>query len=239
MRGGEAKRKTAALAIFVKTPGHSPIKTRLGAAIGEEGALAFHRIAARAVMEIAHAARDSAGDPQPYWAVAEGEALDNPIWRDAPVLWQGEGGLGERLHRVYAELLARHDRVLLLGADAPQLTPDLVRAALLAASAPRTPFALGPAFDGGFWLFGGRAPVAREIWCNIVYSRPDTCTRLRAALAPSGVAELPMLSDVDCAPDLALLAKALDRLPHPLPAQRELRTWLRDSMPLACQQSDV
>jgi hypothetical protein len=35
--------------------------------------------------------------------------------------WQGEGELGARMGRVHAELLARHDFALLLGADTPQL----------------------------------------------------------------------------------------------------------------------
>ena len=217
---------SAALAIFVKTPGHSPIKTRLAASIGMGDALEFYRLAARAVMQVASATSDVKCNLQPYWAVAEREALHDPAWRDAPTLWQGEGGLGERLHHTYASLQARHGRVLLLGADAPQLTPELLRAALDALDVPHTPFVLGAASDGGFWLFGGRLPVASDIWCNIAYSRADTCAQLRAALAPCGIAELPTLTDVDSAADLPVVSEALEMQTNPLSAKLELRKWL-------------
>ena len=218
----------AALAVFVKTPGYSPIKTRLAATIGEEHALAFHRLAARAVMQVACATRDSGYNLQPYWAVAESAALQDPAWRELPILWQGDGGLGERLHHIYSALQARHRGVLLLGADAPQVTPDLLHTALRALQNPRTPFALGAACDGGFWLFGGRRRIARETWCAVTYAGEDTCRQLRHALgSPTAIAELPMLADVDSAPDLATVAKSLDVLPDPVPAQRELLDWLR------------
>ncbi|HXS73704.1 MAG TPA: DUF2064 domain-containing protein [Rhodanobacteraceae bacterium] len=219
----------AALAVFVKTPGLSPVKTRLATSIGQENAIAFHRLAACAVMEVTHAARNAACDLQPYWAVAEHAALDAVCWCGAPRLWQGEGELGARLHRVYASLQARHGRALMIGADAPQLTPALLRAALAALDDPATPFVLGAAADGGFWLFGGRVPMAESIWRGVRYSHARTAGELRAALASFGaIATLPSLTDVDSAADLSALAEALDALDDPLPAQRRLRAWLRD-----------
>jgi len=106
---------TAAVAIFVKTPGLSPVKTRLAAGVGVEAATEFHRLAAASVAGVARACGE---EIVPYWAVAEQEALDAPAWRGFPTIWQGEGGLGARLDRIYATLLLRHGRVLLIGADA-------------------------------------------------------------------------------------------------------------------------
>lgn len=215
---------TTALAIFVKTPGHSPIKTRLAALIGARAAIEFHRLSAGAVAEVVQSA--GAG-LQPYWAVAERAALDDPLWRDLPQLWQGDGGLGERLHRVYATLLARHERVLLVGADAPQLTRDLLLQACDALTDPATPWVIGEARDGGFWMFGGRVPIAREAWCGVRYSCPDTARQLCESLDPPGtIAALPTLTDVDEAADLDALGDTLAALPSPLPAQCELRHWL-------------
>lgn len=218
---------TTALAIFVKTPGHSPLKTRLAATIGAPAATAFHRLAARAVAESARAAR--AGDPtlHAYWAVAESAALGDPLWQGLPPLWQGEGGLGARMHHVYAALLARHERVLLVGADTPQLTPALLLRARDALTDPATPFVMGEASDGGFWLFGGRVPIGRELWCGVRYSCAETALQFRAALQPLGrLAALPRLTDVDRGADLDALDDALVALPVLLPAQRELQQWL-------------
>ena len=214
---------TAALAIFVKTPGFSPIKTRLAASIGTRAAIEFHCLAARAVAEVAGAAGDGL---QPCWAVAERAAMGDPLWQDLPRLWQGEGSLGERLHQIYFTLQATHERVLLVGADAPQITPALLRRAVNVLESGNRPFALGDARDGGFWLFGGRESIARETWYGVRYSQADTAAQLRNALRIQGeVATLPTLNDVDAGQDLASLAEALALL-DPLPTQRALARWL-------------
>lgn len=216
---------STALAIFVKTPGHSPVKTRLARAIGNAAAIAFHERAARAVC----AAASAVGAPlQPCWAVAEVAAMDDPRWRGLPRIAQGEGSLGTRMHHVYTTLRRTHERVFLTGADVPQQSPTLLRQACAALDAPQTAFALGETVDGGFWLFGGRVAVPRKVWCSVSYSQPDTAACFRKALRPLGpIASLPTLADVDQGDDLPILEKALARLPTPLPAQHALLDWLR------------
>lgn len=209
-----------ALAIFVKTPGLSPVKTRLAAGIGPVRAEAFYRLAVQAVAEVAGATRPAL---VPYWAVAEAEALDHPMWSGFPTVSQGEGGLGARLDHVYRMLLARHGAVLLIGADAPQVTPALLlQAATLAA-----PFVLGRAGDGGFWLFGGARPIDAAVWRSVPYSVADTADRLLEALVGAGdVRAVEDLRDVDRQEDLGPLRSALDRLPAALEAQAVLSRWL-------------
>lgn len=215
---------TTAMAIFVKTPGRSPVKTRLAHGIGINAATTFHRLAARAVAEVARAAGPGLA---PYWAVAECGALDD--WPGYfPRLWQGGGGLGERMDLVYALLRTGCERVLLVGADVPQVTPALLQRACSALADPATPFVMGDAADGGFWLFGGREPVPRNVWCSAGYSCSDTASQLREFLRPYGrIAALPTLTDVDRPSDLPVLAAALAALPALLPAQRELLARLR------------
>lgn len=225
---------TPALAIFVKTAGLSPVKTRLAATLGTAHATHFHGLAAAATAAVARQCRPVL---TPYWAVAEPAPEASEAWPEFENLWQGTGGLGERLHQVYSELQARHGSVLLIGADAPQLTPSLLTDALHALAAPGNPFAMGNAADGGFWLFGGRVPIAREVWLGVRYSQADTGAQLRHALAASGgTSQLPTLADVDHASDLDLLAAALDALSDPLPAQCSLRDWLRVILSKAPQQ---
>jgi len=218
-----------AVAVFVKTPGLSPVKTRLAHGIGSAHATEFHCRAAAAVGAVAHAA---APDVAPHWAVAEQDALAHPAWSAFPTLWQGDGDLGTRLDRVYAALLERHGAVLLIGADAPQVTPALLCAAARAVLEGRSPYAIGPATDGGFWLFGGRAPVPASVWHSVAYSRADTGARLAEALRGFGsITWLPTLADTDEASDLPGLASALGCLRDPLPEQASLRDWLRNLCP--------
>lgn len=214
-----------ALAIFVKTPGVSALKTRLAADIGSTQAERFHTLSAAAVAAVAHVAMPAI---TPYWAVAEHEALEHPLWQAFPTLWQGRGGLGARMDSVYRELLATHERVILIGADAPQLRAQHLHEAVSAMDDPHTPFVLGPARDGGFWLFGSRLPVPGEAWRAAHYSTADAASELSAALHPLGaIARLAMLTDADTVDDLAALTAALDGIDDPLPEQRRLRRWLR------------
>ena len=219
-----ARAVSAALAIFVKTPGRSPLKTRLAASIGAAAAERFHQLACAAVEAVARAAMP---EVIPAWAVAEAEALADRSWQGFPTLWQGPGSLGERLHRVCTMLQSRHGHVLLIGADSPQLQPDHLRhAARTLVESPR-PFVLGRAEDGGFWLFGSRLAITGSTWMTPCYSSASTADELVAALHPlGGITSMPSLADVDCVDDLAILRHAMDALPDPLLAQRVLREWL-------------
>ncbi len=208
-----------ALAIFVKTPGLSPIKTRLAATIGAVAAAEFYDLAVQAVAEVA-----SASSLTPYWAVAEAEGLEHPRWAGFATVSQGEGGLGARLDHVFSTLQARHGGVLLIGADSPQTTPAL----LMAAAARGDPFVMGRAEDGGFWLFGGARPIDAAVWLAVQYSLPDTANQLLHELAGAGdVAFVTAQHDVDEAADLASLRIALEAMEPRLPAQTALLLWLR------------
>jgi len=217
---------SAGLAIFVKTPGHSPLKTRLAAGIGREAAETFHRLACAAVAEVAGAAQAQRPGLAVYWAVAEAAALDDALWRGLPVIAQGEGDLGARMRRVCAQLLATHGAALLIGADAPQLAPGDLHAACDALRA--QPGALGPSEDGGFWLLATRSALPDAAWRDTPWSRPDTAARFLAHPGMPACARLRTLRDVDTADDLQALAAALAALPEPLPAQRRLSAWLAD-----------
>lgn len=219
---------TAALAIFVKTPGLSPVKTRLAATLGAAQAAAFYARSAAATAAVVQRCEPAL---VPYWAVAEAGPQARRMWPDFAHLWQGEGQLGARLHRVYAELQQRYGSVLLIGADAPQLTPILLDEALAALDDNDFPFVIGDASDGGFWLVGGRQPIPQQVWLNVRYSQPDTGRRLREALSAFGaIANVPELGDVDTEADLTALVEALDALSNPLPAQRELLAWLHATL---------
>ncbi len=201
------------------------VKTRLAKGIGTALATEFHRRAASAVGVVAHAA---GSDARPHWAVAEREALAHPAWHAFPTLWQGDGDLGTRLDRVYSKLLECHGSVLLIGADAPHVIPALLREAARTVRAGEPAYAMGAATDGGFWLFGGRAPVPPDVWHSVAYSRADTGARLAEALRPFGsISRVSALADTDEVSDLPGLASALQALRDPLPEQASLSHWLR------------
>jgi uncharacterized protein len=214
---------SAGVAIFVRTPQRAPVKTRLAARCGPVYAEGWYRRAAAAVAAVANASGLDA-----YWAVAETEALADEAWTSLPTLVQGDGGLGERMARVHAALVARHGAGILLGADTPQVTAALLSdAAAWLHAAPRR-LVLGPAHDGGFWLFGANVAPPLAAWTSVAYSVADTGRDFRAALAAYGDwRTLPALTDVDHAADLPSVMAALDALDAPVAEQRALRDWMR------------
>ena len=225
-----AQAATVAIAVWVKTPGYSPAKTRLAKAIGTPAAETFYRLAVDVVRELVNdACRLAPGLFAPYWAVAEGTVDAQGCWSGFPVVAQGEGGLGERLAHVYALLEPVHTAVLFIGADSPQLSPEaLVHVGTLLAAPDLAPeFVLGPAADGGFYLFGGRVTLERAAWTGVTYSASTTMAELVVALEQKGrVRLLPTEFDVDTIDELFLLRDALMSETGGGSARNALREWL-------------
>jgi len=214
-----------AVAIFVKTPGISAVKTRLAATVGAGSATALYRQCAAAVAEAAL----EAGIGAVYWATAEPLAELGKKWSDLPRLEQGSGGLGERMHRILGELIEHHGSGLLLGADAPQLDPSVLRKAAQWLRRDRASSVLGPATDGGFWTFGTNRMPPLSKWARVPYSRPDTLERFRNSIGDDAEwLDLPKLTDLDTADDMPCVAAELVALPRPLPKQTELMALLNE-----------
>lgn len=215
-----------AIALFVKTPELSPVKTRLAERLGPERTLRFFELACAATTEVLV---NLSAEVEPYFAVAEPQGLDSPRWRSLPCIAQGEGALGARLHTVYSSLQQKHHYVLCLGMDSPQITSSLIRRALKAIQTEPTPtFTLGPALDGGFYLAGGNAPVEHEDFTSVKYSTAHTLRGLRANLEKRGrITLLPTLTDVDTTSDLKQLLTELCAEESLTAAQMALLDFLR------------
>ncbi len=210
-----------AIAVFVKTIGRSPVKTRLAAAIGPGGATEFYRRCVAATHAVVERACFSA-PLEPYWAVAEAEAIHDPTWSSFSTIPQGEGTLGDRLDRVYRTLLRRHPFVILIGADAPLLSTELIASAAMAMTASAGPtFAISRSSDGGYSLFAGRLALPSDVWQSVPYSSPSTAEVFVSELQRFGdVIELPSVDDIDTIADLRSFVRAADDV-QLLPQQAE------------------
>lgn len=205
----------AGIAVFVKTPGLSPVKTRLAVAIGAEAARAIYRACVDCVVECVEAAAAQTS-LQPYWAVAE--AQGGSQWPRWPVLLQPEGDLGARMAGIHRQLRQRHGGALLLGADAPGLESTVVVDACDALRA-RPARVIAPAHDGGFVLYGSNIDHDSDDWSGVPYGAPDTALRFLAAVgAGLPLTTLALQQDLDTLDDLRALLRLL---PHG-PAQQRL-----------------
>jgi len=182
------------LVVLLKAPRPGWVKTRLAAALGPDGAVAAYRELVAAIrrnladwpgVELRHAP-DDAGAELAEWL--------QPGWSLAP---QGGGDLGARLTRTFAEHFSQGaERVVVIGADCPEVTVEDIAAALDALKV--CDVVLGPAQDGGYWLVGLRAPQP-DLFREIAWSTAEVLaqTEAKARVGGLGVRRLRALSDVD------------------------------------------
>ncbi|MFN2335142.1 MAG: DUF2064 domain-containing protein [Wenzhouxiangellaceae bacterium] len=216
-----------AIAIFVKTPGLSAVKSRLARTVGTRTAELCHLRCTQAVAAIAEAARIG----PVYWAIAEDQARGHHLWRHRPVLVQPKGCLGTRMQAVHNVLVQRHQRGLLIGADLPQLEAgDLQRAASwLEQADPRG--VIGPATDGGFWLVGANRSLPGVIWRRPEYGGATVFDHfLKAAGDSLHWHQLAARTDLDQIEDVANVVSELRALRCPHEDQRRLINWLATQM---------
>lgn len=212
-----------AVAIFVKTPGLSPVKSRLAADLGRERAIECHL---RCAETIAAVAAQAAVGPV-YWAVAEADGIRHPAWSGYPRLIQEGPGLGARMQAVHDELVRRHQSAVLIGADLPQLRgDDLARAAAhLGARDPQG--VIGPARDGGFWLVGANHQLPRAVWQAPVYGGARVLQDfLDADRSRCPWFRLTERTDLDGAADLDQVIEEIRALEQPHELQLRLLQWL-------------
>jgi len=206
-----------AIAIFVKTPGVSPLKTRLAASLGQEKAEHFYHLSLKCIVSTIKKI-----DITAHWAIAETESLNNPLWSDFNQLHTGDGDLGDRQSHIYHELLKTHDGVILIGADAPQLSGEIIQQAMERLE--ENDYVIGPANDGGYYLLAGRQPISSKVWSTTPWSHVKTRETLISQL-DSKPHELCMLSDVDTETDLHQI---LNEMPEHLQGLNEDQTVLKN-----------
>ena len=204
----------SAVAVFVKTIGLSPLKTRLAKSIGTESAESFYRLSVEAIQksleEWVSSELTRNRTVAPYWSVAEREGMEK--WNSFSTVWQGEGDLGARLENTYSQLYRHYGRVFFLGGDCPHFDPQVLTQAQNFLDENKG-FILAPSSDGGFYLFGGNCEIPAEVWKSVPYSKSNTCGELQKAIEGMGSIEiLDENFDIDEIEDLERLKKYLSHL---------------------------
>lgn len=207
------------IVVMAKAPVAGYAKTRLIPALGAQGAARI------AELLLAHAVDQACGAGPDEVVLCAAPDRHHPSFerlrqeQGLRLTEQGSGDLGARMHRAFLQAFARHERVLLMGTDAPALSSDMLRAALkrlapaaLAPAASATGDAavadavFVPALDGGYALVGLRR-ACESLFVDLPWSTPQVMaiTRQRAGDAGLQVAELQALADIDEPQDLVHL----------------------------------
>jgi len=203
------------LGVFAKYWEPGRVKTRLAKSIGEAKAadvyLAFLKTllfrfdsAANRSSVLAFSPDDRLEDFQRLSSETTGS---DEAWNFTP---QGDGDLGARLHRFFAEQLQRYEQVIVIGTDSPTLPSNLLDQAnrLLESH----DVVLGPSEDGGYYLVGARDGVP-PIFSGIDWSTEQVWQQTVASLQHhrAKFAVLPTWYDVDTIDDLQRLQAELSR----------------------------
>jgi rSAM/selenodomain-associated transferase 1 len=189
------------IAVFAKAPVAGFAKTRLIPALGETGAADL----ARQLLQ--HAARQAAAAQPGCVELCVTPDTAHPAFAGLAqelgvcLTSQGDGDLGERMHRAFKRLLASHSSAIIIGTDAPALDAPMLLAAHQALQRHDAVFV--PAHDGGYALIGLRQPCAALFhdmpWGTATVMRE---TRRRAERASIRWHALPPVHDIDEPQDL-------------------------------------
>ncbi len=210
------------LLLFAKFWEPGRVKTRLAQVIGEAAAAATYRLFVDACLKRLAATGESR--TVVFWPPEEREVFERVAihqgWQCQP---QAPGDLGDRMH-------AAAEAVVLLGSDSPNLPVEYVRRAIELLQ--QADIVLGPAADGGYYLFATRLN-RRELFEGVEWSSSrvleQTLERIHHLQPRPQWALLPAWYDVDEDADLRRLWADLRRMPPSElreEALQSLASWL-------------
>ena len=195
--------RQARLILFTRYPEPGRTKTRLIPALGIQGAAALQRRMSEAlVAQMTRFANQYPVSQEIRYTDGTQQSMAAWLSSDIPCLDQGEGDLGDRLHRAFAQAFAQGCRpVVVIGADCPDLTPALFAQAFGALEEQN--LVLGPAMDGGYYLIGLNLP-APALFTNIPWGSGEVlaATLQQAQALHLSTHLLEPLADVDRPEDL-------------------------------------
>ncbi len=193
------------LIIFTKNPVSGRVKTRLASSTSPDFALEIYQ---RLRKHTLHAARQVDSDLEVWYS---DHIPDDDLFSSCPAQFrlQTAGDLGKKMLEAFKEGFCNgYERIALIGTDCPELTPEIITAALNTLHHRQA--VIGPAKDGGYYLIGLSTPVP-ELFSGITWSTGSVLRETEEKLQKQGTnyALLPVLSDVDTLEDLLNLEKGL------------------------------
>jgi hypothetical protein len=189
------------LLVFVKAPRPGAVKTRLAAALSDDGAARLYRVLADE--EIRRTAPRAGEYDRTFFFAPEDARPEIERWLPGETLEPQQGqDLGERMSRAFTSAFdAGARRVVIVGTDVPECEREHVREALR--SLDDHDVVLGPTHDGGYYLIALSQPRP-ALFKSIPWSTPSVlpATAERAGVLGLSVRMLDPLRDIDTVDDL-------------------------------------
>ena len=186
------KETTKGLIIFIKNALPGNVKTRLAKDSSEEYALKVYE----ALLE--HTRKVSLEVELDRYLYYSDHVSEGDQWSDSDFekYIQADGDLGEKMTSAFEAALNKNDKVIIIGSDCIQLTPDIIHLAFEALD--RWDVVIGPALDGGYYLLGMKSMDA-GLFQDIQWSTSLVSDQTLEKVITSGKTchYLPSLSDID------------------------------------------
>lgn len=211
------------LAVFVRSPEAGRVKTRLIPKLGPRGASELYEAFVEDTLRTCQRIAADQSCSLLMWVAGPVDSTVRSWARrfEAELRPQCDGDLGERLQAAFAFGLSGHERVVLLGSDAPSLPAPWLSALIRMLDG--ADMVLGPSRDGGYYGVGaarGTRPSFEAVRWSTRHALSDTLSAnagLQVALASPWF-------DIDEPTDLSLLRAQLSLDPKAAPASD---AWLR------------
>ncbi|OQW50438.1 MAG: hypothetical protein A4S09_01195 [Proteobacteria bacterium SG_bin7] len=233
-----AVKENGAIALLVETPGLSTIKPVLATSIGKENCQEFYQQSlsvTTSTLQYANQELLALGHPTVdiFWAPAEANPNVSTMWSEFPVLSQGDGDQGKKLHHIYSTLLSGYSFAMIGYADSPHIPPSVytkIAAAFYQVSKSKD-FIVGPGEFGGFFIFCGRKEIPLSIWSQVPYENQQALNFFINAISNLGsVSYIEMQPSVETIKDINRLKSMFSQAPNLTPEQMELRSWLNRNL---------
>jgi uncharacterized protein len=229
-----AVKNSGAIALLVETPGLSTIKPVLTTSIGKENCEEFYQqclVCTTSTIQYANQDLSANGHPpiDIFWAPIENDPAVSTMWTEFPVISQGTGDQGEKLHHIYSTLLSGYSFAMIGYADSPHIPPSIYArvAASFYQEAKSKDFIVGPGEFGGFFLFCGRKDIPLSVWKSVPYENQQALNFFVSAISNMGTTSyIEMQPAVETIKDIARLKSMFANAPNLTPEQMELRSWL-------------
>jgi rSAM/selenodomain-associated transferase 1 len=178
--------------IFIKNPQLGRVKTRLAATVGDARALRIYQALMTHTRQVAEAV-------EAHRLLLYSDFVDEADEWSAALFQKGlqhPGDLGQRMAAAFEVAFEAAAPVVIIGSDCAQLTPTIVRDAIVALA--NNDVVIGPAEDGGYYMLGMRTPTS-FLFEGIDWSTEHVLAQTLAILDAHSLryAFAPTLSDID------------------------------------------
>ncbi len=184
-------------AVIVFSRGADPgrVKTRLLPFLNERQCMALHLAFLKDTLQTVKSLNI------PAYLYVAGDS-NFPFQSRLPILQQSGNDLGARLKNAFAEQFMKHDRIVVIGTDSPDLPPGRIQEASLVLQ--NHDAVLGPTQDGGYYLLGLSCMIP-EVFENIPWGTDQVFQRTLEQLHLYKLHLLERHYDVDVIEDLIQL----------------------------------